>query len=221
MRTFEAGNTILAEAEDSVFLGIVMSGILRVQRTMADGRQQIVGLLLPADFFGRVFERTSGVAVEAATDVTLCCFERHAFERLLSRSPELEHQMFLAVLRELDAARDWMLLLGSQTIPERVASFFLILHRRTTVIEPDMPSRKRRLSVHVPISRHDMAAYLGTTVETISRVIQDMSRRGIIEIHSPQHFGILDEKRLVRCSGREELSIGHRCLADEPHMAVG
>ncbi|RUW87657.1 Crp/Fnr family transcriptional regulator [Mesorhizobium sp. M7A.F.Ca.US.011.01.1.1] len=202
-RTYRLGETVLGEMEATSFVGIVVSGVLRMQKSLEDGRQQLVGLLFRSDFFGRVFGGLSDYDIEAASDVTLCCYERRAFERLTERFPELEHQLMLSTLNELDAARNWMLLLGCQTVPERVASFFLMLCRRSGANEltPDA-----NLSIHVPISRRDMASYLGTTGETISRVIHEMCRKGIIKICNAQNFKILNKRQLVRMSGRDDLS---------------
>ncbi|WP_276315571.1 Crp/Fnr family transcriptional regulator [Mesorhizobium jarvisii] len=204
-RTYCLGETVLGEMEAISFVGIVVSGVLRMQKSLEDGRQQLVGLLFQSDFFGRVFGGLSAHAIEAASDVTLCCYERRAFERLTERFPELEHQLMLSTLDELDAARSWMLLLGCQTTPERVASFLLMLCRRTGT---NQWTPGANLSIYVPISRRDMASYLGTTGETISRVIHEMSRKGIIKIRNSQHFEVLNMRQLVKMSAREDLSTG-------------
>ncbi|RWH81358.1 MAG: Crp/Fnr family transcriptional regulator [Mesorhizobium sp.] len=203
-RTYRNGETVLAEMEATSFVGIVVSGVLRMQKSLEDGRQQLVGLLFQSDFFGRVFGGLSDYAIEAASDVTLCCYERRAFERLTERFPELEHQLMLSTLNELDAARNWMLLLGCQTTPERIASFFLILCRRSGA---DGWTPGASLSIHVPISRRDVASYLGTTGETISRVIHEMSRKGIIKIRNASDFDVLNKRQLVTMSGRDDLAI--------------
>lgn len=208
-RTFSAGETVLAESEQAGIVGNVVSGVLRMVKTMADGRQQIVGLLLPSDMFGRVFSTDSPFAIEAATDVTLCCFDRPAFERLLMKNRDLEHNMLLSVLDELDAARDWMLLLGCQSVLERVATFLIILHRRVDNQGCGRRADQAKPCLAVPIGRRDMATYLGTTVETISRTIRLMARKGVIRIIDPQHFEVLRRDRLVTMSGRQEFATGY------------
>lgn len=205
LRKISAGETVLAESESAAIVGNVVSGVLRMVKTMADGRQQIVGLLLPSDMFGRVFSANSNFAIEAATDATLCCFDRPSFERLVRLNPVLEHNMLLSILDELDAARDWMLLLGCQTVSEKVATFLIILQRRIENQGCRHHTDPKPL-VTVPISRRDMATYLGTTVETISRTIQLMSRKGIIRILDSQHFELLRRDRLIEISGRQEFA---------------
>lgn len=198
VRNFAAGETVVGEGEESGLVGTVLSGVLRVQKTMSDGRQQIVGLLFAPSLFGRVFSQISPVAIEAAADCRLCCFSRAAFETFLARHPAVEHDVMLAVLDELDAAQEWMLLLGCQAVQERVASFLLMLLRQADAAGP-----RRLRMVSVPISRHDMAVYLGTTAETISRTIQDLARRGVLRIINPQRFEVLDEARLTFLSGKD------------------
>lgn len=200
-RTYRAGETVLAESEDIGFVGNVISGVLRMQKTLPDGRQQIVGLLLPSDMFGRVFSETSPIAIEAATDAVLCCYNRASFEAMLERCPELEHQVLISVSHELDAARDWMLLLATQTVLERVATFLIMLCKKSPGLRAcDLGTGA---AVSVPIARKDMAAYLGTTVESLSRSIQQLARSGVIRIIDAQRFEIADLRRLLNVSGHD------------------
>lgn len=204
IRRYTAGEIVVGEDEEIPFVGNVVSGVLRMQKTMLDGRQQIVGLLLPSDMFGRVFSSVSHVSIEAATQVTLCCYGRGAFEALLARFPALEHRMLLSILDELDAAQDWMMLLGCQSVMERIATFLLILRRRSPGMSVSAPNTRPSHEIAVPINRRDMAAYLGTTVESISRTVQEMARQGVVRIVDACHFEILDERRLMWLSGRGE-----------------
>jgi CRP/FNR family transcriptional regulator len=223
IRHFKAGETVIGEDERARILGSVVTGVLKLVKTMADGRQQIVGLLLPSDQFGRAFADSSHFAVEAATDVTLCCFDRPAFESLLRRNPEIKHSMLLSVLNELDAARDWLVLLGCQTVFERVATMLIILDIRTRTIAGARTPGKDLEYITVPISRRDMATYLGTTAESISRAVQNLSRSGIIRILDPQHFVIRDRSRLIKASGRDEFRTAFLDLkppADQPGSAT-
>lgn len=198
-RKYRAGETVLAESGEISFVGNVVSGVLRMQKTFPDGRQQIVGLLLPSDMFGRVYTDTSPVAIEAATDTVLCCYNRTSFEALLERCLELEHQVLISVSHELDAAHDWMLLLATQTVTERVATFLLILRKKNP--RPSGCEFRNGAIVSVPIARKDMAAYLGTTVESLSRSIQHMARCGIVRIIDAQRLEVVNQRRLLAISG--------------------
>jgi CRP/FNR family transcriptional regulator len=204
IRRFSAGQVIIGERTQSGFLGNVVSGMVKLCKTLEDGRQQVVGLLFPSDFFGRPFEEQSPFSFEAATDVEICVFERQAFETLLERFPEVEHELLVQVLTELDAAREWMVLLGCQSAREKVASFLLMLLRRSTLIGCEKAGKPDAPIVTFPVSRRDVALYLGTTPETVSRQVQWMSRNNIIKIIDGQTFEITNPQKLALTAAREE-----------------
>jgi CRP/FNR family transcriptional regulator len=203
-RSYPKGSTVIAEGEIPKIAGIVIEGVLKLQKTQADGRQQIVGLLVPADMFGRVFNGAAEFAIEAATDATLCCFDRRRFEALVVEVPHLEHRVMLSVMDELDSAREWITLLGAQTVSQRLASFMLILCRRWPSIGCGLTPDRRRVQITLPIGRADLAQYLSTTVETISRTLQGMARDGLIEIVTPNQFVVRDLRRLIAASATED-----------------
>ncbi len=204
MRRFPKGATVVAEGEEASIVGNVVDGVLKMQKTQPDGRQQIVGLLVPTDIFGRVFTGTSEFAIEAATDVTLCCFDKRRFEALVLENPRLEHQVMLSILDELDAARDWITLLGAPTVAQKLASFLLMLCRRWPAIGCGLSPDRLHLELHVPISRGDLAQYLGTTVETISRTVQTLARAGLIEVVTSTQFIVMDLEGLIAASGHDD-----------------
>lgn len=193
------GETILAQAGRISFLGHVVSGVLRLQKTLRDGRQQIVACCSPA-MCSDGFSCLSHTAIEAATDVTICCYDRVIFESLLVRFPELEHRMLAAIARELDAAQNWMTLLAMHTVSGRVSTFMLLLQKQAL---PASVHEGGITIVDIPICRRDMAAYLGTTVESISRSLQHMVRSGGIRVLSPQRFEIVDRGRLIALSNHD------------------
>ena len=203
-RRYRAGQTITAERGKSTFLGNVVSGIVKMSRTLEDGRQQIVGLLFPSDFFGRPFQPDSSFSYDAVSDVEICSFERRAFEALLQQHPDIEHGLLVKALTDLDATREWMVLLGCQSVRERVASFFLLLLRRTMSAGCEQVPLPARGVVTFPIGRKDIALCLGTTPETLSRQIQWMVRNGIVRTSDSQTFEIEDPVRLARMAGRAD-----------------
>lgn len=207
-RRYRPSETIVAEGEEIDFVGHVVEGVLRLQKTLHDGRQQIVGFLLPPDMFGRVFVKRSSVAIEASVDTTVCCFNRTAYEQLINRFPILEHRVLLSMTKELDAAQHWMLLLATQLVSERIATFLLILAKRA-----EWGASPSYSEIAVPVGRRDMAAYLGTTVESISRKIQEMARAKIISVIDAHHFKIINQRALV--------ALSHHDLDEFDHLAGG
>ena len=129
-RLIPAGQTILGEGEAHTIYANIVSGVVKLTKTLDDGRQHIIGLLFASDFLGRAFRRDNPYFAEAATDVELCIFPATGFEKLLPDHPGLEHRLLQFTLSELDACQEWMLLLARKRAEERVASFLLMIAKR-------------------------------------------------------------------------------------------
>lgn len=200
IQTFKRGDVIQAQGEPSELVGNVLSGVVKIVMASADGNQSIVGLLFASDFFGRVFLDVSRFSYEAATDVTLCCIPRLSFERFLLDHPTVEHELLVSKLDELDVMREWTYIVAAHTTMERVASFLYILLKRSKT-RTCYDRTDDRLIINVPVSRRDMAAYLGTTPETLSRNIQALARDKVIRILDAKRFELLDENALIRRAG--------------------
>jgi CRP/FNR family transcriptional regulator len=205
IRSFPAGSTIISAGDRVPFVGNVLSGVVKLTRVMADGRLQIVGLLFASDFVGRAFGEHWSFSAEAATDVELCTFERKAFERLIADFPELEHQLLVATLDELDAARDWMLLLGCKSAEEKIASFLMFIARRAAIGSNCNEPHSDIVEFELPVNRSDMAAYLGTTVETVSRQITRLKTANVIRLTDMHHFVVPDMERLAEIAAIDDL----------------
>lgn len=201
IREFSAGSTIIPAGDPAGIVGTVLSGIVKLTKILPDGRMQVVGLLFPSDFIGRAFSEAWPFSADAATDVRLCTFDRVEFDKLLMATPELEHQLLVATLDELDAARDWMLLLGCKTAEEKVASFLMFVSKRGDQLGSAHGASGGLREFELPISRSDMAAYLGTTVETISRQITRLKTKNIIRLTNTHHFVVPDMDRLAAAAG--------------------
>jgi CRP/FNR family transcriptional regulator len=126
-RTVEPGTELVGESLQAKTYSNIISGVVKLSKMMADGRQQIVGLQFAPDFLGRPFRAENGVSAEAATEVQVCSFSKQLIERMISEMPELEHKLLEQTLNELDEARNWMLTLGRKTAAEKVASFVLLI----------------------------------------------------------------------------------------------
>lgn len=178
-RRHAAGSVIASEDQPQDWFATVLTGVVKLTRTLSDGRRQIVGLLFPSDFFGRPFSGHSPCAAEAATPVELCCVSRNNFGSLMHETPPLKQLFLERTLREVDAARDWMLLLGRKTAGEKMATLLLLFARRMRPAEAD---GSQKVQFDLPLSRTEMAEYLGLRVETVSRQIRELHSCGVIEI---------------------------------------
>jgi len=198
-RSFEAGQTIVWSGDRMDFVGSVVSGIATLTQTMEDGRRQMVGLLLPSDFVGRPGRETAAYDVVTTTDLVMCCFRKKPFEDLMIATPHVGQRLLEMTLDELDAAREWMLLLGRKTAREKIASLIAIIARRDASLK--LQKGEGRVVVDLPLTREAMSEYLGLTLETVSRQISALRKDGIIEIEGKRHITIPDFDRLVEEAG--------------------
>ncbi|WBU62863.1 transcriptional regulator FnrL [Paracoccus aerodenitrificans] len=198
-RTVEAGQVILWAGDRMDFVASMIEGVASLTRTLEDGRTQMVGLLLPSDFLGRPGRATAAYTVTAVSDVRLCCFRRRPFEEMMLANPRIPSRLLEMMLDELDAAREWMLLLGRKSAREKIASLLIILARREAALQRRRPSGQIRLSL--PLTREAMADYLGLTLETVSRQVSALKREGVIELDGKRGVVVPDFERLLSESG--------------------
>lgn len=194
-RHFEAGSEVIGQGENTASYSNILHGVVKLSKMMADGRQQIVGLQFAPDFMGRPFLKESSLTAEAATDVEVCAFPRANFDRLMGESPDLEHKLHQQALKELDEAREWMLTLGRKTAQEKVASFLYLI---ATHIDPTQSFKK---TFDLPLSRADIADFLGLTIETVSRQMTKLRKENVIIIENNRHVIVPDENRLRNAAG--------------------
>ena len=198
-KTYEAGQTIVWAGDELQFVGSVVTGVAVLQQTLEDGRRQMVGLLLPSDFVGRPGRDTAAFDVVAATELVLCRFQKAPFERLMETTPSVATRLLEMTLDELDAAREWMLLLGRKTAREKIASLLAIIARRDAHLR--LAEISGQAQFELPLSREAMADYLGLTLETVSRQMSALKREGLIELEGKRHVTIPDFARLMNETG--------------------
>jgi CRP/FNR family transcriptional regulator len=198
-REVAAGTELIASEEPVATYANIMSGVVKLSKLLADGRRQIVGLQFAPDFLGRPFKRDGQLNAEAATPVRLCVFPHRTVERLLRESPALEHRLLEQALTELDEAREWMVTLGRKNAEEKVASFLLLV---ATCYDPEVADEADRVTAfELPMTRADIADFLGLTIETTSRQLTRLRRDRVIEIAHNREITILDPDELSQRSG--------------------
>lgn len=198
-RSFEAGQTVVWSGDQMDFVGSVVSGIASLTQTMEDGRTQMVGLLLPSDFVGRPGRDGAAYDIVATTDLVMCCFRKKPFEKLMVETPHIAQRLLEMTLDELDAAREWMLVLGRKTAREKIASLLSIIARRDASLR--MSGLRGTMVFDLPLTREAMADYLGLTLETVSRQMSALKRDGVIQLEGKRHVTIPDLGRLLEEAG--------------------
>ncbi|MBT8155341.1 Crp/Fnr family transcriptional regulator [Epibacterium ulvae] len=197
-RSYEAGQPIVWSGDQMDFVGSVVSGVATLTQTMEDGRTQMVGLLLPSDFVGRPGRDAAAYNVVATNTVMMCCFRKKPFEELMARTPHIAHRLLEMTLDELDAAREWMLVLGRKTAREKIASLLSIIARRDASLNNGPLGR---VEFELPLTREAMADYLGLTLETVSRQVSALKKDGLIALEGKRHIIVPDMSRLMDEAG--------------------
>jgi len=192
------GSELIGDAVEIERYSNVLGGVVKLTKTLSDGRQQIVGLQFAPDFLGRPFQTESSVNAQAATDVSLCTFPKAAIDRMMKQQPGLEHRLLEQTLKELDEARDWMVTLGRRTAAEKVASFLLLIARN---IDPTAAPQRQSAAFDLPLTRADIADFLGLTIETVSRQLTKLRAEKVIRIENNRHVIVDNMARLEARSG--------------------
>jgi CRP/FNR family transcriptional regulator len=181
---------IFSEGDPAESLFNVLSGAVRLVKLLPDGRRQITGFLLPGAFLGIALNSTYAYSAEAIVDTKLCRFGRREAEGLLKDMPSLEHRLLGEAANELVAAQDQMLLLGRKTAKERLASFLVGLSRnakRHGFVDNPVP---------LPMSRTDIADFLGLTTETVSRTFTRLRQATIVALEGNAMVRLLNRQAL-------------------------
>lgn len=186
---------LVREGDPATHLLNVTSGMVRVSKLLPDGRRQIVGFLMAGDFLGLASGETCAFTAEAIGAATACRFKRTKYRALLGELPQLEAALLERASHDLQAAQAHMLLLGRKTAMERLASFLLDLSQRTARAGGDGSL------VDLPMTRSEIADYLGLTLETVSRTMSRLKASGAIRLPSQRSARIERAGQLRALSG--------------------
>jgi len=192
-------NTILFSKGDATnHLYIVRYGSVKLYETSEDGRQQILRLLEPGDFFGELAlimeEQYALLNAETLEDTGICLLSRDDFRKLIHQSPEISLGVMQALTDRLANAENFISTLTLKTIEQRLISWLLVMAEKEGVLT----AKGIRLTINLP--RHELASLFGTTRETISRKFSKLQADGLIMISSQKQIIILDKDELISLS---------------------
>ena len=183
-RYFVVGDQIIHQDDISELFAVVVSGTIKLTRTLSDGREQIVALLGEADCLGSLFDEQSHETAQCVTDVVLCCFPRDRFKALLSDHPGLERRLLALATKDLEDARDWLLTIGRKNATEKVATFLVWLLKKQQRVQPQFLQAPSDPIIELPLSRQEIGDLLGLTMETVSRHMTKLRQADVIKLDS-------------------------------------
>ena len=181
---------IFGENEPADYLYKVISGSVRTYKILNDGRRQIGGFYLSGDIFGLQFGEEHSFSAEAITDAKVLVIKRSALTALAGRNAVIARELFALTGRELRRVQDRILLLV-KSAQERVASFLLEMADRAATGNV----------VELPMSRQDIADYLGLTIETVSRTLTCLESTAAIEVPTSRRIVLRNRSALNRLNG--------------------
>ena len=189
-RSFTRNEEIFAEGDAAGCWFKVISGTVRICKLLVDGRRHIAEFFFAGDCFGLENTAERLFSAEAVGDVIVMRYPRLATERLIDDNPALARGLRDMTLRDLANAQMRMLVLGRMSAPERVANFLLDMLER----------RDATRALDLPMSRNDIADYLGLTIETVCRIMSAFKRAGAIDMPAPHRIEIRDRAALAAFS---------------------
>jgi len=186
--TYTRGDTIFSESEPAEYVYHVKKGAARRCKQLSGGRRQVVAFHLPGDVFGLENGDVHRFAAEAIVETTVRLIERQSLEAV-GESDAATGNLLSMANDNLRHAENHLLLLGRKNSIERVAAFLLEMDERITAAR----------FVSLPMSRRDIADYLGVTLETVSRAISQLHRSGVLDFPSnnQKELVILDRQQLA------------------------
>ncbi|OJT95285.1 MAG: hypothetical protein BGN82_03795 [Alphaproteobacteria bacterium 65-7] len=193
---FDRRQTIVTEGEPAVSFFSIVSGVVKLCRSLPDGRTQIIGFRFPGDVFAASDAETYTTTVEALTFVEVCQFSRPRLKRLVQAFPQIQARFLETSYRYLATLEDQIFLLGRKTAKEKVASFLLSYSEKAghdRVHENDR--------INLPMTRTEIADFLGLTPETVSRVLTGLAREKVITVGVSHTLCLLNPGLLQRISG--------------------
>jgi CRP/FNR family transcriptional regulator len=173
---FASCQTVFAQEELTTSFYNLLEGVMRLYKLLPDGRRQIVGFALPGDFLGMTSSARHSFSADAIGPVAICRFSKVSFARFIEDKPHLLRRINELAVRELSQAQDHMVLLGRRSAEEKVAAF--LLGWRDRLGQFLSPAK----TLPLPMSRQDIADFLGLTIETVSRTFTKLERDGVIDI---------------------------------------
>lgn len=179
--TLSPNNVLYEQGDHQHRLYIVTDGVLRLSHLLVDGRRQVIGFLGPGDLLGGFHSRSGAYCTtETITAFRACSFAQGDFATFLERHPDFCMTLLAVATDEIEAQYEHSILLARRQAKERIAAFLLMMRGRWQY------GHEARDVIHLPMSRSDVADYLGLTGETVSRVLNRFKEDDIISLRGPK-----------------------------------
>ncbi|MCR9256949.1 MAG: Crp/Fnr family transcriptional regulator [Alphaproteobacteria bacterium] len=189
--TVGRGSLIIEEGALAADVFTLRQGCVRLFNLLPDGRRHVLGFLFPGDFIGLGLGETYAFSAQAIRKVTFCRFHRSSFDRVVREQADLAAALAGRVAEDLNQTRAQLMVLGRKTAEERLASLLIWLAAKTHG-GCALHTAKGKEIVKLPMSRADIADYLGITTETVSRLFTRFRSRNLLTSQGPSQVTLVD-----------------------------
>ena len=185
-KNFSNKENIFLQNDSSTYLYNITEGNVKIYQLLDDGRIQITGFLYPGDFFGSYKNNKYNYCAESIGDLKTCVFDQKILDKYLDENPVLAKELLNKTSFELTLAQDRLTVLGKLNALERIAKFLLnISEQRKRIGWQNNP-------ISLPMSRQDVADYLGLTIETVSREFSNLKASNVIKLITSKQIYLSD-----------------------------
>ena len=174
-RSVHKNAAIMSEGEPNSSLFVVIQGSFRLSKLLEDGRRQVTGFLFKGDFAGVRSTESSAYSAEAVEDSLVCVFPHPYLDEVARDHPGVKDRLIARGQTEYHKAQDHIVLLGKKTAEERVESFLVLVAEALGRDRDD-----GHIETPLPMARQDIADYLGLRLETLSRTLATLKKKGVI-----------------------------------------
>lgn len=180
IKNLSAGQNLFHEADDAEYMYEVLEGVVRTSKVLIDGRRQVVNFGYPGDMIGLSHDSYYHCDCDAISDVKLRVIYKNFSRQSLALDPDLCAKLLQNAVAEVNHMQEHFMMLGCKSALEKIASFLVAIMDRQGEI------KECGKCFDLPMSRSDIADFLGLTIETVSRNLTKIRKLGIIDLPTPQ-----------------------------------
>lgn len=187
-KRFRCNTEVFGQSHSAEYLYAVRTGAVRSYKLLEDGRRQIGSFYFPGDIFGIEAGLNHQFSTDAIVDSDIVLVKWSAAHAIAAHDLQFVYKLWIVTAQQLKQAQEHVVLLGRKNARERVATFLVEMVRRRGLVGN---------AVELPMSRQDIADYLGLTIETVSRRLTDMAESESVELMSHRRIRLHDLRGLV------------------------
>lgn len=190
VRSLSNGDALFYEGDDAGYVYEVLEGVIRTSKFLSDGRRLVVAFNFPGELVGLTHDEIHHATCEAIAPAKVRAIRRSALSTIIKDRPEFAEQLLRFTAESLNSMQDHFVVLGRKSASEKLASFLLALAER------EAKGSNGPVSFHLPMTRSDIADFLGLTIETVSRNLTALKGDGVIDLPQTNLVRVRDIERL-------------------------